>query len=234
MSSTVCPHLFSVVSHLLSFYIVSLPIIKIFIHLIVVFILFYVITWLTSSLLVAFIVFFWVIIHLIKGFRWLNPKPPDSVSPILHNFMKTTLPSSIFTSLIHILSPNLTISGTKFRSHSFNILLNLDPLFVLFVLIQWMSLCRQLKHVYLCHTWISDLFFLSLSLSHLSLITFLLQLFHWVLILRSHEPRLAYSKRDIWHISTLWVPLAFFLLFLNLLNLKDSNLLLRIPPGSLP
>ena len=91
-SSTVCPHRFSEVSHLLNSYRVLLPITKTFIHLVVVFILVYVITWLTSFPSVASLAFLWVIIHLIKVFVVLTPPPPESISPAMPNLTKITFP----------------------------------------------------------------------------------------------------------------------------------------------
>ena len=78
-----------------------------------------------------------------------------------------------------------------------DIFLNPNLPHVLFVLIQWMSLCRQLIliQVLFHHTQTSDRFLWSLLLSYLWLIALPLQSLPWVLILYSHEPKPASSKR---------------------------------------
>ena len=82
--------------------------------------------------------------------------------------------------------------------------------------------------VHLCRTQTPAWLFLSPSLWHL------LPLLHQAPILCSHEPRPVFSKLTTRRTLVLWTPLAFFLLFLHPLSLKDSNLLLRILHGLLP
>lgn len=66
--------------------------------------------------------------------------------------------------------------------------------------------------------------------------TLMFRLLHfcWVLILCSYELKLIFLKIAIWKILVSWDHLDFFLLFMSLLRLKNSNLLLRILFDLLP
>jgi hypothetical protein len=74
---------------------VPLPIMKIFIHLVVVFILVYVIICLTNFPPVAFLAFFWDTAPLTKDSVVLTLPPLGYISPAMLNLMKLTFPSSI-------------------------------------------------------------------------------------------------------------------------------------------
>ena len=154
ISSTDCSYHFFEVSPLLNFYMVPLQIMRIFIPLVVVFILVYVIIRLTNFSPVAFLAFFWVTTPLTKGFVVLILSLLGYVSPAMLNLMRLTFSFSLPLRLNPYPSSNSQIFWNPVfpLQPCYHLPLCLIPGIlhnpnlprVVFVLIQWMSLCGSM------------------------------------------------------------------------------------------